>query len=88
MMGHMCVPSDVRTSSTYKNVKLSPYKAVEVYRCVSCDVEHHAKQRGNYVALSPQVDYTDWATAEADEVVPTFAGWGCCVASTTNLYVC
>jgi hypothetical protein len=34
--------------------------------------------------LSPQANYTDRATAAVGEVVPTFAGRGCCVVSTTN----
>jgi hypothetical protein len=31
--------------------------------------------------LSPQANYTDRATAAVGEVVPTFAGRGCCVVS-------
>jgi hypothetical protein len=34
--------------------------------------------------LSPQANYTDRATAAVGQVVPTFAGRGCCVVSATN----
>jgi hypothetical protein len=34
--------------------------------------------------LSPQANYTDRATASVGEVVPTFAGRGCCLVSATN----
>jgi hypothetical protein len=34
--------------------------------------------------LSPQANYTDRATAAVGEVVPTFAGKGCCVVSATG----
>jgi hypothetical protein len=34
--------------------------------------------------LSPQVNYTDRATAGVGEVVPTFAGTGCYVVSATD----
>jgi hypothetical protein len=34
--------------------------------------------------LSPQAKYTDRATAAVGEVVPTFAGRGCCVVSATG----
>jgi hypothetical protein len=37
----MYVSCKVRTSSTYKNVKLSPSQAVEAYMYVSCEYEHH-----------------------------------------------
>jgi hypothetical protein len=33
---------------------------------------------------SPQANYTDRATAAVGEVVPTFAGRGCCVVRATN----
>jgi hypothetical protein len=34
--------------------------------------------------LSPQANYTDRATADVGEVVPTFAGRGCYVVSATD----
>jgi hypothetical protein len=34
--------------------------------------------------LSPQANYTDRATAAVGEVVPTFAGIGCCMVSATD----
>jgi hypothetical protein len=42
----------------------------------------------NSVALSPQANYTDRATAPVGEVVPTFAGRGCYVVSATDSHGC
>jgi hypothetical protein len=36
------------------------------------------------MAIMLQVNYTDWSSAAAGEVVPTFAGRGCCVVSMAN----
>jgi hypothetical protein len=38
----------------------------------------------NCVAFSPQSNYIDGSTEAASEVVPTFAGRGCCVVSAVN----
>jgi hypothetical protein len=38
----------------------------------------------NSVAVSPQANYTDRATAAVGEVVPTFASRGCYVVSATD----
>jgi hypothetical protein len=53
---------------------------------VSDKLNVHKKEASplNAVALSPQVNYTDRATAAVGEVVPTFAGGGCYVVSATD----
>jgi hypothetical protein len=35
---HRCISCEVRTSSTYKKVKLSLQQTVETHNCVSCEV--------------------------------------------------
>jgi hypothetical protein len=48
------------------------------------NIQKQNKQTNKLRGLSPQVNYTDRATAAVGEVVPTFAGRGCYLVSATD----
>jgi hypothetical protein len=70
-----CALSRSRAADT--PVKLAP-------SCADYTSEPRSHQNAKLHGLSPQANYTDWATAAVGEVVPTFAGRGCYVVSATD----
>jgi hypothetical protein len=57
---------------------------IEVFRDFPRVFHANSTSKTKLRGLSPQVNYTDRATAAVGEVVPTFAGKGCYVVSATD----
>jgi hypothetical protein len=81
-------PFNTKLSFQFKYIYINPDEVPNILitwkvRCIndsSYIVIYEKKLRG----LSPQANYTDRATAAVGEVMPTFAGRGCYVVSSTD----
>jgi hypothetical protein len=67
-----------------EQIAYSPFTVILVSDTTSRKKTLVGKLKTKLRGLSPQVNYTDRATAAVGEVVPTFAGRGCYVVSATD----
>jgi hypothetical protein len=81
--------TDINASSGIRTC-YSSFRTSEGSLCLRqhdhCDhhVKHLLLKKKKLRGLSPQVNYTDRATAAVGEVLPAFAGRGCYVVSATD----